>query len=191
LSYDRGGKRAAQLKAVSQPKRTLLVENRHMDWKTYINETYKKAEYEDFELTPIYSEPANLESIEIVEEKLGIEFHDELRSLLLETNGIREWMKTDKWEGETGYLVFSLDKIEEENLCIRSLDVNRDNYMPFENLLFIAPAGNGDLFGYSINNGQIRRSDIFVWNHEDDSRVNVAPSLKRFLELLKSGNVKY
>ncbi len=52
--------------------------------------------------------------------------------------------------------------------------------MPFDCLLFFADGGNGDLFGYSILNGIVQRDDIYVWNHENDSRTWVAPSLKIF-----------
>ncbi|AAS41993.1 hypothetical protein BCE_3082 [Bacillus cereus ATCC 10987] len=49
--------------------------------------------------------------------------------------------------------------------------------------------GNGDLFGYSILNGMVQRDDIYVWNHENDSRTWVAPSLKTFMEWWESGKI--
>ena len=50
--------------------------------------------------------------------------------------------------------------------------------MPFDNLFFFSDAGNGDLFCYSIlKNGIIEKTDIYVWNHEDDSRTWAAASL--------------
>lgn len=62
--------------------------------------------------------------------------------------------------------------------------------MPFEPLLFFADAGNGDMFAYTVCNGSVRRPDIFVWNHEDDSRTWVAPSLALYLEWWLSGKLK-
>ncbi len=59
---------------------------------------------------------------------------------------------------------------------------NLENYMSFENLLFFADAGNGDMFAFGIIHGVIKRSDIFVWDHEDDSRRCIAPSLQWFIE---------
>ena len=44
--------------------------------------------------------------------------------------------------------------------------------------IIFADGGNGDLFGYSVLNGMVQRDDIYVWNHENDSRTWVAPSLK-------------
>ncbi len=56
-------------------------------------------------------------------------------------------------------------------------------------LLFFADAGNGDQFAYSVTGGAIRREDIYVWDHEDDSRRCVAPSLLRYLEWWLSGKI--
>jgi len=48
--------------------------------------------------------------------------------------------------------------------------------------LFFADAGNGDQFAYKIEDGQVKSPDIYVWNHEDDSRIRIAPSLRAYLE---------
>lgn len=62
--------------------------------------------------------------------------------------------------------------------------------MPFDCLLFFADAGNGEQFAYSIQDGLIRKDDIYVWNHEDDSRTWVAPSLKKFIQWGLEGIIK-
>ncbi|WP_162255066.1 hypothetical protein [Paenibacillus sp. Soil522] len=36
---------------------------------------------------------------------------------------------------------------------------------------FFADAANGDQFAFPILNGKIVKKDIYVWNHEDDSRT--------------------
>ena len=59
--------------------------------------------------------------------------------------------------------------------------------MPFGPLLFFADAGNGDLFALL---SRIDRSDVFAWNHEDDSRTWVAPSLAKYLKWLLTGQIK-
>ncbi len=160
-----------------------------MDWKSYITDLYLKDERVDLEITPIFSGPTSIEAITTVEQKLCISFPDELNLLLLATNGVCESMKTDKWEGEIGYLLWPLERIEKENLFFRSHEDYLDIYMPFDNLLFIADAGNGDNFGYSILNGKIRRTSIYAWNHENDSRVCVAPSLWVFVQWWKLGKI--
>jgi hypothetical protein len=79
-------------------------------------------------------------------------------------------------------LIWPVERIVEDNLSFRSNAEFKELYMPFDHLLFFADAGNGDQFAYSINAGVIRKSDIYAWKHEDDSRVWVAPSLKKYLE---------
>jgi len=62
--------------------------------------------------------------------------------------------------------------------------------MPFNHLLFFGDAGNGDQFAFSIHaDGKIYRPDVFVWNHEDDSRTWIAPSLKTFFEWWSAGRI--
>ncbi|MDQ4123150.1 MAG: SMI1/KNR4 family protein [Acidobacteriota bacterium] len=62
--------------------------------------------------------------------------------------------------------------------------------MPFDSLLFFADAGNGDQFAFRILKGEIRRNDVFVWNHEDDSRTWVASNLKQYLQWWLSGKLQ-
>ncbi len=79
------------------------------------------------------------------------------------------------------FFIWSIEQILKENLNLRSFNDFKDLYMPFNCLLFFADGGNGDLFGYAILNGVIQKDDVYVWNHENDSRTWVAPSLKKHL----------
>ncbi|MEZ4707976.1 MAG: SMI1/KNR4 family protein [Caldilineaceae bacterium] len=126
--------------------------------------------------------PVDKEAISHTESALGIKIPDALVKLLNETNGI---------EGEYGIpLIWSIARIEADNLKFRNNTDFRELYMPFDNLLFFADAGNGDQFAFPIQNGQIQRTDIFVWNHEDDSRVWCAPTLQQYLEWWLTGRLK-
>lgn len=60
---------------------------------------------------------------------------------------------------------------------------------PFDPLLFFGDAGNGDQYGFVILDGVVRQGDVFVWNHENDSRSWVAPSLERYLDWASSGTL--
>ena len=125
---------------------------------------------------------ASVAQLTSVEQKLGVELPDDLRSLLLETNGV---------QGQHGIdLIWSLERIETDNLAFRANPDFPELYMPFDPLLFFADAGNGDQFAFPILAGQIRRPDVFVWNHELDSRTWIAPSLQRYLEWWLSGQIK-
>lgn len=121
--------------------------------------------------------------IDQVKRELNVDLPDELGDLLKESNGVFG-------EYDLG-LLWSTESILKRNREFRSSEDFKDLYMPFDCLLFIADAGNGDQFAYSIVNGQIRRNDIFVWNHEDDSRTWVAPNLKKYLEWSLTGKIQY
>ncbi len=129
-----------------------------------------------------FQSSATLDEIEKAESSLGILFPDELKSLLQESDGIA---------GSYGSgLIWDVERIKKDNLNFRQFPDFKDLYMPFDHLLFFADAGNGDQFAFGILNRKIRNSDIFVWNHEDDSRTWVAPSLDVYLEWLLNGKLK-
>ncbi|EFM10102.1 Cell wall assembly/cell proliferation coordinating protein, KNR4-like protein [Paenibacillus curdlanolyticus YK9] len=121
-----------------------------------------------------FAKAATEAELEEVSDRFNLVLPKELKDLLEETNGVSD---------EYGcHLVWPTSRIIEENLEARSSEDYKDEYMPFDSLLFVADAGNGDLFGYSVLNGAITKDDIYTWNHEDDSRTWVAPSLKQFIE---------
>lgn len=130
-----------------------------------------------------FAPPASPERIAAAERSLGIDLPGPLRDLLSETDGV---------QGEYGLgLVWPLDRIVEDNLTCRGNENFRDIYMPFDHLLFFADAGNGDQFAFPIHaDGVIRRPHVFAWNHEDDSRIWVAPSMKDYLDGWLSGRIK-
>jgi hypothetical protein len=120
--------------------------------------------------------------LRVVEESLGVSLPGELRELLLESDGVL---------GEFGLgLVWPLERIERDNRSFRSTPAFRALYMPFDSLLFFGDAGNGDQFAFAILDGAVRNSDVFAWNHENDSRVWVAPSLRSYLEWWLTGRIR-
>lgn len=129
-----------------------------------------------------FFEPAAWASVSLAEESLDVTFPAELRELLFESNGV---------QGEYGLgLVWPIERIVADNLEFRRNSTFRDIYMPFTSLLFFGDAGNGDQFAFPIHaNGKIERDDIFAWNHEDDSRKWVAPSLKLFFDWWSNGKI--
>ncbi|AOY16423.1 cell wall assembly protein [Bacillus sp. ABP14] len=124
--------------------------------------------------------PATKEELIEIQKCLLVELPNDLSQLLQETNGIA---------GEYGDFIWSVSKIKTENMNMRNIVDFKDLYMPFDCLLFFADGGNGDLFGYSILNGIVQRDDIYVWNHENDSRTWVAPSLETFMKWWESGKI--
>jgi len=71
--------------------------------------------------------PGNQEIIKQTEKQLSIKMPDDLRGLLLETNGI--------WGPGTG-LIWTAERILSDNISFRTQPDFRELYMPFDNLLF-------------------------------------------------------
>lgn len=126
--------------------------------------------------------PADEASLNEAESKLDVRLPESLRSVLLESNGTTV-------EHGLG-LIWSTDRIVETNLQFRQDPSLRELYMPFDSLLFFGDAGTGDQFGFPIHAGQISRPHVFVWDHEDDSRMWAAPSLKTYIEWCLTGKLK-
>ncbi|MEU9379060.1 SMI1/KNR4 family protein [Streptomyces sp. NPDC048255] len=121
--------------------------------------------------TALFQPPASEQSLAHCARVLGHALPADLAAILRESNGI---------EGEYGDgLIWSADRIASENQTLRADAELASLYMPFDPLLFFADAGNGDLFALLP---RIDRPDVFVWNHEDDSRTWVAPSLAKYLD---------
>ena len=117
-----------------------------------------------------FKPPAHEAAIVECEQSLGHSLGGDLRSLLRETNGV-------SGQYELG-LVWAVERIGADNVMFRSSPELAAVYMPFEPLLFFADAGNGDQFAQVMRGGQ---QDVFVWDHETDSRTWVAPRITEYL----------
>jgi hypothetical protein len=81
--------------------------------------------------------------------------------------------------GESGLgVVWPVERIASDNASFRVSF--RDVYMPFDALVFFADAGNGDQFAFPVTSTGAR-DDVFVRDHENDSRTWFAPSLRLYL----------
>jgi hypothetical protein len=111
-------------------------------------------------------------TLRAAERRLGRRLPAALADLLRETNGIGGPYGLDT--------VWSLERIVEDNLHFWSDPTFADLYMPFEPLLFFGDNGGGDQFAFvRVPDG---RPDVFVWEHEDDSRRWVARDLRDYLD---------
>jgi len=130
-----------------------------------------------------FADPAHPFEIEKCEKQLGLKLPSTLQSLLRETNGV--------YDSESAMnIAWDVEEIARENRDYRTNPEYRDLYMPFDHLIFFAGAGNGDLFAFTLTATKQIRDDIFVWNHEDDSRTWVAPDLKTYFEWWLSGQIQ-
>ena len=126
--------------------------------------------------------PASSHSLAETQLRLKVNFPPELVGLLSASNGVY---------GEYNLgLVWPVERILADNVSFRTNPDFQDLYLPFACLLFFGDAGNGDQFAFSIRNGVIHSPEVFAWNHEDDSRIWVAPSLQKYFDWWLSGKIK-
>jgi len=129
-----------------------------------------------------FEPPAAESEIDETEKVLDVKLPDELRELFKETDGV---------SGDYGLgLIWAVEKVRNDNIEFRTTGDFKELYMPFDCLLFFADAGNGDQFAFSILDGEVRRSDVFVWNHENVSRTWAASSLKQYLDWGLTGKLE-
>ena len=119
------------------------------------------------------AEPASEGRLDGVARALGVALPAELRALLLETDGVAD--------RHGARLVWPAAEIARQNHELRTMPELRQLYMPFDSLVFFGEAGNGDQFFLRVLDGLVRDADVYVWEHETDNRVWIAPSLEPFL----------
>lgn len=154
-----------------------------MDWLHYIKQLKPQDPGIEFQ----FHSPVQADTLFELQKCFKInELPNELLELYTQTNGIDE-----KLDGTViGEFIWSVERVIESNLDQRNYPSYKDIYMSFDQLLFFSDAGNGDLFGFSTLNGKFDRSDIFIWDHEDDSRTWVAPNLATFIEWWNNGKIE-
>jgi len=118
---------------------------------------------------------ASAAQIAATEEGIGVSLPGDLRSLLLESDGVQADFGVD--------VIWSCAELAKQNIEFRSFEDFRELYMPFDNLLFIGADGGGDQFAYAIAaDGRIPNKDIYRWDHETDGRVWFSGRLTQYLE---------
>ncbi|MFJ2568279.1 SMI1/KNR4 family protein [Streptomyces sp. NPDC087568] len=121
--------------------------------------------------------PVDATALADAERRLGRGLPAQLTALLMETNGMVGEYGTD--------VVWSLDRIVEQNLLFWSPDTFPGLYMSFDPLLFFGDNGGGDQFAFVLTP---ERPDIFVWDHENDSRLWAARELEDYLHRSLAGD---
>src|ERR1035437_7957090 len=118
------------------------------------------------------ADPATEAAIAEAGRALGAGLPDSLADLLVETNGI-----TDLYAFP---IVWPVARLAERNREMRETADFPELYMPFDCLLFFGEIGNGDLVGFRVLRGATP-DDVYVWDHELDSRIWIAPTLEAYL----------
>ena len=166
-----------------------MTQEKSFNWANFILDVYKQAAAScHTKSTPMFHPGASREDIDKCQKQLGVKFPTDLEQLLLQTNGVSERLATKRGEIDSGYFLLSVDNILETNIFLRTH--SGDYTMPLDCLLFFVDDGIGDYFGFATIKGQVPHSRIYLWDHEDDSRLAIAPSLQYFIQNWKHGKIK-
>lgn len=117
-----------------------------------------------------FNRPAPSAEVVRVEASLAPALFPELRTLLLETNGLQDQYGTD--------VTWSAAQVLQENLVARSDTPFAELYAPFDPFVFFGDNGGGDRFAFLAEAPQ---DGVWVWDHETDERMRVAGSLQEYL----------
>jgi hypothetical protein len=122
-----------------------------------------------------FAASASTAQVFAAEKAIGVSLPDDLRSLLLESDGVRANHGAD--------VIWSCADLAKGNLEFRNTEAFRELYMPFDNLLFIADDGGGDQFAFAIAaDGRIATGYIYRWDHETDGRAWFSSHLTQYPE---------
>lgn len=154
-----------------------------MNWINYVSQIKK----EDDSTTYRSNFSEDILQIQHLKQQFNLtELPEELEELYTQTDGISEALD----DNIIGELIWPINRVIETNKKLRSYEAFKELYMSFDQLLFFSDAGNGDYFGFITLNGKFNRNDVFVWDHETDNRIWVAPDLKTFIDWWLSGKIK-
>jgi hypothetical protein len=128
--------------------------------------------------------PATQEMMVEAEQALHSTLPTDLRSFILESNGLYD-------EHEYSIIVWSIDEIVKTNLWFRQSEEYARSHMTFQSLLFFANAGvDGVLFGFRITaSGEVQNRHLIVWYPLEDSRPVVAFTIEDYLKRWLTGKL--
>src|SRR5438067_2438889 len=136
-----------------------------MNWRTFIYGMYAKQEHGDgLESKALFHPPASIQELADLESQVGTSLPADLRSVLLETNGVMSTLKIDDGDWfENMWLLWPTYQIINDNLLMRRESAAGEYEGPFQDLLVFANAGtDGILFANPIEH-RVAAPNIMAW----------------------------
>jgi hypothetical protein len=160
-----------------------------MNWRDFIAELYGKAPHAvGFTCKPDFRPSASIAEIANLERQLNTLLSTDLRSLLLDTNGVMNLMKIDDGDWfEEHWLLWTVAEIIEQNIYLRRAsmrpyDDNRPYCPRADGLLFFANDGADGIFAHPVKAQRAAEPSVLVWTPIGDELTSIAWSLKDFVE---------
>ena len=160
-----------------------------MDWLQFIGKELIRRNDGKFG----FNEPVTEGMLTELKERFGLtQLPEELEALYGQTNGVNDFVYIESVDEFilSEEFIWSVERVIETNTFNRTSAIYKNIYKSFDNLFFFADSGCGDHFGFEAVNGTFERTDVYLWDHEDDTRVWVAPNMKAFIEGSVNGTIK-
>ena len=156
-----------------------------MGWRSLIEGAYQTRERQtNFRSKPEFCTPATITELEEAERTLDITLPTALRSLFLETNGIKDMMAV---EGASWFVnqwtVWSIGEVVSQNLRLRSESI------PPGNLSFATAGVDGIYFCFLQNIEGAFGPEVSAWNSFEERVYGLAPSLDDFITGWLNGTI--
>ena len=156
-----------------------------MEWRSLIEGAYRSRERQtSFRSKPEFCPPATIAELEDAERALDVTLPTALRSLFLETNGIKDMMavESENWFVNL-WTVWSIGELVSRNLRLRSESIPRG-------WLSFATAGvDGIYFCFSQSSDAAFGPEVSAWNSFEERVFGLAPSLGDFITGWLSGTI--
>jgi len=150
-----------------------------MNWRACIEQLYAATPQRADE-SPRFSPPASQEQIAQMEQRFSLPLPDALKAILLETNGVMEKLRVGEEVIETGWLLWPVEEIIQENSWLRDDNQRNPLYAPFDDLLFFATPGV-DGIRFAWRDSAPDSTGVYAWFPIEDERRYLAPSIEAFL----------
>lgn len=143
-----------------------------MYWKNLVSQAFRESDSALEGISPRFEPGASEDHLRDAEHRLGALVPDDLRSLLMECDGVMEVMEIQGRPIDTQWLIWPVETIVSANVDPRRSDIGLPESW------FIFATADGHDFGYDRTTGN---SDIWVWHPMDNVSEHVAQSLDEFL----------
>lgn len=153
-----------------------------MDWHSLIEGTLRSQTTDEYQISPIWYAPASEIAIIDIEDTLAVNLPQDLRQVLTVSDGVSNRMQLADEDIDTGYFLWPVERIKQENFSFRNDSRFRNKSLPVNTLLFFADAGNGDSYAFVISTDRKCTDEIIIHDHETDEYWQVATSLEEFIK---------
>ncbi|PQO41232.1 hypothetical protein C5Y96_00515 [Blastopirellula marina] len=154
-------------------------------WREVILRAYgSRVDAEGTSSKPAFYPPCAVGEIEEAEACLKVSLPADLRSLLLESDGVMDLLSVDgQVFFESLWLIWPIEMMRKENLHARESAMQDHAELGIGDTLFFASAGtDGILFGCPVSPSEVPDCPVVAWYSMEGYLVLLAGSLSEFIE---------